>query len=344
MKKEMLPGLCLMLLLALLGKFISGLVEVGGGCPIEPAIVTIVVGVLLRNLKLIPAIFDAGIGAFEKPLILGIILYGARLNFSEMLAQGPWILMTIVVTMAVGFIAIYLLARVFKLPPRLAVLLGVGTTICGGSAIAVTAPIIQAKEEETSYAITTIALWGLVAILAYPLLAHLLNVTDQAFGIFAGTAIHSTPQVVGAASIYSDKAGQVATAVKLVRNCFMVPMAFLVAVWYTRSKLADSSGSGQKINAAKAFPWFLFGFFIMAVLGSKGFFTAEGLAWFDSAAKWLIVMGLAGIGLNTRLASFRTLGAKPLIVGLIGSLIVAAVSITLIWSLGLYTAGAIAQG
>lgn len=309
--------------------------------PVEAAIVAIIIGVLLRNLKLIPAVFDPGIKAFEKPLILGIILYGAALDFGKILAQGPAILITIVVTMTVGFVSIYLLGRAFKLPPRLAALLSVGTTICGGSAIAVTAPVIQAKEEETSYAITTIALWGMVAIVAYLLLAKIWCVTDQAFGIFAGTAIHSTPQVAGAGFIFSEKAGQVAMAVKLVRNCFMVPMAFAMAFWYSRSKLSDTAAGGKKINVAKAFPWFLFGFFIMAILGSKnllakdGFFTAEGIAGFKAAAKFLILMGLAGIGLNTRLASFKGTGFKPFIVGLIGSVIVASVSITLIWSLGL---------
>ncbi|GAH69573.1 unnamed protein product, partial [marine sediment metagenome] len=138
MKKEFLPGWCLMLALALIGRFIQGLVVVGGSKPVEAAIVAIIVGIVLRNLKLIPAIFDPGIKAFERPLIIGIILYGAALNFSQILAQGPRILATILITMVVAFLAIYYLGRAFRLPPKLAMLLGVGTTICGGSAIAVT--------------------------------------------------------------------------------------------------------------------------------------------------------------------------------------------------------------
>jgi len=339
MKKEFLAGWSLMLGLALIGRFLQGLVVVGGSKPIEAAIVAIIIGVVLRNLKLIPAIFEPGIKAFEKPLIIGIVLYGTALNFNKMLAHGPSILATILITMSVGFLAIYYLGRLFGLPPRLRMLLGVGTTICGGSAIAVTAPLIEAKEEETSYAITTIALWGLVAILLYPLAAKAIPaVTDQAFGIFAGTAIHSTPQVVGAAFIYSDAAGKIATAVKLVRNCFMIPMAFVAAYWAARKRLSQASATGKKVDFMRAFPWFLFGFFLMALLGTKGFFTDFGLKQLTNAGKFLILMGLAGIGMNTRISAFKGIGLRPLVVGLIGSIIVAGLSILLIISLRLYVA------
>jgi len=339
MKREFIPGWIVMVVLAFVAGWGNKLVEIGGKHPLEAAVIAIVVGVLLRNLKLLPSMFDAGIKAFEKPLILGIILYGSTLNFSKLIGQGPKILVTILITMGLGFFAIYFLARVFRLPQRLSILLGVGTTICGGSAIAITSPLIEAREEETSYAVTTIALWGLVAIIVYPLVAKAIPaITDQAFGIFSGTAIHSTPQVIGAGFIFSEMAGKVATAVKLVRNCFMIPLAFVIAIWYTRSRTAERAGEGGKINVAKAFPWFLFGFFIMAILGTKGFFTSTGLGYFKSWGKFLILMGMAGIGMNTRLDSFKGIGIKPFIVGLIGAVIVAAVSVLLIWSLHLYAA------
>ena len=120
----------------------------------------------------------------------------------------------------------------------------------------------------------------------------------------------------------------------------MVPMAFGAAIWYTRSKLSASKTSEKKVNIAKAFPWFLFGYFVMAILGTKGFFTTEGIGWFKSVGAFLILMGLGGIGMNTRLDSFKGIGVKPFIVGLIGSIIVAMVSILLIWSLALYIAPA----
>lgn len=330
MKKEFLSGWILMLVVALIATSLSKLVEVGGKHPIEAVVIAIILGILLRNLGLVPKICLPGIKSFEKILILGIVLIGASLNFKNFSSQGLYMLAIIVVTMAVSFFVIYFLGKVFKLPTALAVLLSVGTTICGGSAIAVTAPLIKAKEEETSYAIGTIALWGLIAIIFYPKIAQLLGVTDVNFGVFAGTAIHSTPQVVGAGFIFSDLAGKTATAVKLVRNCFMVPLAFLIAVWYTRNILSSRKSEGTHINVAKAFPWFLFGYFIMAGMNTLGYFTAEGVKAFNSAGRFLILVGLAGIGLNTVFSSFKTVGIKPLVVGFIGSLVVAGCSILMI--------------
>lgn len=330
MKKEFLPGWILMLVVAVVATSLSGLVEIGGKHPVEAAVIAIVLGILLRNFKLVPKIGLPGVKAFEKILILGIVLIGASLNFKDIGSQGLHILAIIVLTMAVSFFVIYFLGNIFQLPSALAILLAVGTTICGGSAIAITSPLIKAKEEETSYAIGTIALWGLIAIIFYPKIAQLLGVTDQNFGIFAGTAIHSTPQVIGAGFIFSDLAGKTAIAVKLVRNCFIVPLAFLIAVWYTRNILTNEKSRRTQINIARAFPWFLFGYFVMAGINTLGYFTPEGMNAFNSVGRFLILMGLAGIGLNTVISSFKKVGVKPLIVGLFGSLVVAGCSVVMI--------------
>ncbi len=330
MRKEFLPGWVLMLALGTAAIFLSKLVVIGGKNPIEAAVIAILLGILIRNLGILSSIFLPGIKSFEKILILGIVLIGASLNFQDIASQGPNMLAIILVTMIISFFVIYFLGKIFNLPTSLAILLSVGTTICGGSAIAVTAPLIKAKEEETSYAIGTIALWGLVAIILYPKIAQMLAVTDMNFGVFAGTAIHSTPQVVGAGFIFSDQAGKTATAVKLVRNCFMVPLAFLIAVWYANSVLRSQRQEGTRVNVAKAFPWFLFGYFLMAGLNTQGYFSPEGVKAFSAAGRFMILLGLAGIGLNTVFSSFKKVGLKPLVVGFIGALVVAGCSIFLI--------------
>jgi len=311
--------------------------------PVEKALVAIIIGIALRNLKLLPRFLDAGIKAYKEPLILGIVLYGVKLNFSMIGEKNPKELLVglfgaILITMVVGFTVIYILGRLFKLPKRLSILLSVGTTICGGSAIAITAPLLEAEDQETSYAVTTIALWGLLAIIVYPLVAQAFaGVTDLGFGVFAGTAIHSTPQVVGAGHIFSEQAGNVATGVKLIRNCFMVPLALIVAIWYTTTQRAETKREGRKLNWVKAFPWFLFGFFLMAWLGSAGYFTPDvGVKNIGKAGSFLILMGMAGIGMSTRLDSFKGIGVKPFIVGLIGALLVAGVSLGLIYGFHLY--------
>lgn len=330
MKKEFLPGWMLMLAVGIVATFLSKLVVIGGKNPIEASVLAILIGILIRNSGKTPNIFLPGIKAFEKILILGIVLIGASLDFNTISSQGFLMLVIILITMTISFFVIYFLGKAFNLPTPLAVLLSVGTTICGGSAIAVTAPLIKAKEEETSYAIGTIALWGFFAIILYPKIAQLLGASDVHFGVFAGTAIHSTPQVVGAGFIFSDLAGKTATAVKLVRNCFMVPVAFMIAIWYTKTILTHKKKDGTQINIAKAFPWFLFGYFIMAGLNTKGYFAPEGVKTFNTAGRFLILLGLAGIGLNTVFSSFKKIGMKPLIVGFIGAVFVASCSLVMI--------------
>ena len=330
MKKEFIPGWLLMAAIGVISIFLSKLIVAGGKHPVEATATAIVIGLLVRNLGLVPDVFQAGIKNFEKLLIGGIILIGATLDFRTIGSQGPRMLIIILVTMTVSYFVIYALGRLFRLSPTLSTLLSVGTTICGGSAIAITAPLIKAKEEETSYAIGTIALWGLGAILFYPQIARALGASDIAFGVFAGTAIHSTPQVVGAGFIFSDLAGKTATAVKLVRNCFMAPLAFLIAAWFTRTYIQAAAREKRRVNWAKAFPWFLFGYFVMAGLNTADYFSAKGIDGLSWLGRSLIVVAMAGIGLNTAFSAFKKVGLKPLTVGLFGALVVAACSILMI--------------
>jgi len=341
-KKECLPGWLAMLVVGVISLYASKLIVMGGKHPLEAPVIAIVLGILVTNAGLLPKAASAGVKAYETPLIWGVVLIGAGLDFREIGSQGLQTLLVIVVTMLVGFWAIYFLGKAFGLPQKLAILLSVGTTICGGSAIAVSAPLIEAKEEETSYAIGTIGLWGLVAILVYPKIFQLFHYQgmDQIFGVFAGTAIHSTPQVIGAGFIFSELAGKTATAVKLVRNTFIAPLAFVIALWYSRrvAAAADEAvhrSAPRRVNWVKAFPWFLFGYFVMIALRSYGFFTELGIHVFDQTGRFLILVGLAGIGLNTTFKSFQGIGVKPLIVGFIGALIVAGASLAMIFATGI---------
>jgi uncharacterized integral membrane protein (TIGR00698 family) len=195
----------------------------------------------------------------------------------------------------------------------------------------VTSPLIEAGEEETSYAVGTVAVWGLFAMVAYPLIASACGLSDRVFGLWAGTAIHSTPQAVGAGYMYSDAAGEWATMIKLCRNLFIFPVAVAVSVWYRRRRRGEAGG---RVEAARAFPWFLLGYFLMAVLGLTGFFTASGVANFKVAGKFLIVVAMAGIGLRTDLRGLRKLGFRPLLAGFFASLVVAIVSLGLAGLLG----------
>jgi uncharacterized integral membrane protein (TIGR00698 family) len=330
MKRDYIPGWLLMISVGGLSLLLSSLVVAGGKHPLEATALAVIIGLLARNLGLVPALFFPGIKQFEKPLIWGVILIGATLNFKDIGSQGLRMLVIILATMTISYFTIYGLGRLFNLSPTLSTLLSVGTTICGGSAIAVTAPLIRAKEEETCYAIGTITLWGLAAILLYPPIARSVGVGDVAFGVFAGTAIHATPQVVGAGFIFSDLAGKTATAVKLVRNCFMAPLAFLIGAWFTRTYLRAAAQEKRKVNWSKAFPWFLFGYFVLAGLNTAGYFSAKGVGGLTWLGRFLIVVAMAGIGINTDFSAFKSVGLKPLVVGFLGALAVAACSILMI--------------
>jgi uncharacterized integral membrane protein (TIGR00698 family) len=327
-----LIGWCFLVAIAMLASLIASSVQIGGKHPLESAIIAILLGMLFRNALTIPQTLESGVRAFEKPLALGIVLLGASFNYYQFFEQGISLLLIVIGTMLSGLLAIILFSYLLNLPSKLSLLLALGTTICGGTAIAITAPLMKASEEETSYAIGVVAIWGIVALIAYPLIAQSLSIGDEVFGVFAGTAIHSTPQVVGAGFIFSEPAGKMATAVKLLRNCFIAPAAFGVAIWFARSVGVPSTENGvsKKISYTKILPWFLFGYFLMSFLYSEGFLL-EGFS--DIAVhsgKFLILVGMAGVGANTRLSAFRSLGLRPLFVGFFGSLVVAVMSALLI--------------
>lgn len=322
--RSYLPGWALMVVLSLIAMGISKLVVIGGKEPLEASALVVVLGIILRNGWRLPQDCVAGVKAAEKLLVLGIVLMGFGLNYQKVFKESGDILTLILVTMSVGFVAIYLLSRWAKLSEKLGALLAVGTCICGGTAIALVAPLIKAKEEETSYSVAVIALWGVAAVLLYPLVARSLGVTDHDFGLFAGTAIHSTPQVVGAGHIFSKEAGDLATAVKLVRNCFMAPLALLLALWFSRQLV---QGEKTKVSFAKAFPWFLFAYFLTSWIGTQGYVTEDFYKqYLEPVGKFLILLGMAGVGLNTDLGSLRRVGLMPLVIGLVGAAIVAGVS------------------
>lgn len=329
MKSAHVGGWILMTAIALCALLLSKLVVIGGKEPLEPAIIAITIGMLLRNRGRVPVECESGVKKSEHLLMLGIVLMGAELHFARLIQQGAAILTVIVVTMFAGIAVIYSVGRLLRLPRSLALLLSVGTTICGGTAIAIVAPILRAPEDETSYAIGTISLWGLAAILIYPLVAHRLGVSDVVFGVFAGTAIHSTPQVVGAGFVYSELAGHTATAVKLVRNCFIAPVVLTVALAEAPRRVAGAAAT-ESPSLRKAFPWFLFGFFILAALNSAELLGSAVPSLMGQAGKHLMLIGMAGVGLNTNLGAFRAIGFRPLAVGLIGSVVVALVSLTMI--------------
>ncbi len=344
-------GLHLVLGVALVSRFLHGLISNPTlNKSVSEILVAVLLGLYLRNRIGLGESTKAGIKfSIQRILRFGIILLGLRLSLQDVAATGLKALVLVTICITVALILAYLAGRIFNVPPRLAALIGVGTAICGNTAIVATAPVIEADEEEMSFAVATITLFGLLAVLTYPIIGHLLGLTDRAFGLWAGTAVNDTSQVVAVGAIYSGVALDVATIVKLTRNTLMAPLIVLFGLVYTRglkNKISAKAADASRLSWNKLIPGFVIGFLVMSLLRTLGvalgilpqnvsnpgdlLFAANILNIFDQTSKFAILMALAGVGLNTDLSNLRRIGFKPLIVGTCVAVILAIFSLSLI--------------
>ena len=326
----------------------------GGRHPIEPVMLAIVLGMVVSNSWALPKFFHAGLKFSVKKLLpIGIVLLGARLNFLDLVKVGFQGLALSALETIVALALLLALTRFLKLPRKLGVLLGVGTAICGGTAIVATAPVIEAEDKDVAFSVATVTLLGLIAMFTLPLIGHFLALSSNQFGIWAGLAIHQTPQVVAAGFSYSDDAGRTATIVKLARVCLLAPVVFAIGLVYARQKM-KSTGAGQrkKINYLHLFPVFVLGFLGMALLKTlgllpdltvhvpNGIFNAHdrdlSLAGFaEQISKICIIISMAGVGLETKFIAMRQTGLKPFVASLLAVVVVAVLILALIKALGI---------
>lgn len=328
----------MMIGIALFSTFLSGQIVVGTRHPLESVTIAILIGLLLRNLILLPPLFHPGISKYELALKSGIILLGIGLSFFAVLQIGARAITLVISCLLIAPLLFYFIGKKAALTEKMNILIGIGTTICGSTAIAITAPVIEAEGDDVSYAIGTISLFGIAAMFLFPILARLFGLDDSTFGLWAGTAIHSTPQVIAAGYMYGEVAGQVSTVAKLTRNIFMAPAVFLIGLWYMKKKLKKVEGLSRKTRYSRAIPLFVFGFVALAILRTIGDGTGliphaqwQGIVQHvNEMGKFLVLIAMAGIGLNTKLDTMRQIGPKPFLVGLIASILLAAISLTLI--------------
>jgi uncharacterized integral membrane protein (TIGR00698 family) len=241
------------------------------------------------------------------------------------------------------------LCRVTGVEQKLAILIGIGTAICGGTAIAVTAPTIEADEKDTAFAITTITLFGVIAVFLFPLLGHALSMSQTEFGIWAGVAIQATPQVMAAGFAYGTEAGEIAVIVKLVRVLLLAPMLVGLGWWYAREKRRQQQAHvGQKMKLTTVFPPFILGFLTLAVANTLNLlpdFTLhlqESALWesgdlqvslaslVTGVSAFLITIAMAGVGCGVHLKSLLGIGLRGLYVGMFAAAVLAAFSLVML--------------
>jgi uncharacterized integral membrane protein (TIGR00698 family) len=263
-----------------------------------------------------------------------VVLLGAQLSIAEAARVGVSSLPVMVGTLAICLGAAWLYGRLLGIPGNLRTLIGVGTGICGGSAIAAVSPVIEAASADVAYAISTIFLFNIAAVLVFPLLGHALGMSQQSFGLFAGTAVNDTSSVVATATTYGAAATSHAVVVKLVRTLMIIPICLGLAALTARKqeRAAPAAPAGARMSprrAAKLVPWFLIGFVLVAAVNSAGIIPAGAHSPLQHTSVFLVCVALSAIGLSTNVAAVRKAGARPLVLGALLWITVAAASLGL---------------
>ncbi len=347
----LLPGFVLAAVLAFvglrgadwLGRSVLGFTH----SPISAILVALMLGLVIRNAIGLPAVYEGGLKfCLRYVLRTGIMLLGLRLSLVAVGEIGLVALPIILCCIATALVVVTWINRALGLPRRLGTLIAVGTSICGVSAIVATGPVIEAEEDEVSYAVACVTLFGMLALFVYPFLAHRLFAGDARMaGMFLGTAIHDTAQVAGAGLMYRQQyhapvALDTAAVVKLVRNVCMAGVIPLMALLYRRND--GESGRGTRPRWHQVVPPFVLGFVALAAvrslgdLGTRPFQLVDRATWkgvlgdADTLSGWCLATAMAGVGLGTGLAKLRGLGWRPLCVGLAAAALVGGVSTALI--------------
>jgi uncharacterized integral membrane protein (TIGR00698 family) len=317
-------GLAAATVLAAVARFVAQWLPWG----LSEVLLAVWFGLVIASARALPPRTDAGLRfAQQRILRLGIILLGARLSLVDVASIGVQALGLVAACMIAVFAFIVLVGHFGHLPRRLVLLIGVGTAVCGNSAIIATAPVIQADEREVSFAVATITIFGTLAVFLYPLLGSMLRLNDVSFGMWTGLAVNDTSQVVAASAAFSPAARDVATVVKLVRNTLMAPLILLIAMWWSRTSAAQVAGSRARQGALKAFPLFVLGFLATAFLRTVGVIDPATAKIFDEVAKVCILIALSAVGLSTRLGLLRAVGPAPFFLGLSAGALLAVVSL-----------------
>jgi uncharacterized integral membrane protein (TIGR00698 family) len=300
------PGLLLTFVLAALAYALGQWLPLIGG-----AVIGIVLGIALGAFLPQRARFAPGIAFASKQLLqMSVVLLGFGLDLGQVLRTGTQSLAVTLVTLSVAFIVAWALGRLLGIRGNLAALIGIGTAICGGSAIAAASPILEADEHDIAYSISVIFLFNVIAVLLFPPLGHLLHLTEQGFGLWAGTAINDTSSVVAAGYHYGKVAGDDATIVKLARATLIVPICLVLIAWRHRQSAASLA------TLAKTFPWFIGWFLLASALRSANMVPASVLPALHTLASFLIVVALTAIGLSANLRRIAATGPRPLLLGL----------------------------
>ncbi|QHN02168.1 putative sulfate exporter family transporter [Granulicella sp. WH15] len=344
----LIPGIALLAVVGYAGKFIEQSITRYGKAHhqvlpnIEYVLWAILIGVVIANTVGLPRIFRAGVATYEFWLKAGIILLGARFILGDILHLSGISFVLIIIELALALTFMTYLGRGFKLAPKLVSLLAVGSSVCGVSAIIATQGAIEADEEDSSVAIAAILALGAISLVFFPLVGHALHMSDHAYGLWTGLAVDNTAEATAAGALYSDAAGKFAVLAKTCRNA---TIGFVVLgyafYWASKGQAAEITNKGAFLW--KKFPKFVLGFLFISLLATLGTldpkvhaslipfgFTRPQIAALGNLSRWAFLLTFAGVGLRTNLKDLLKQGVKPFVVGAVGEIAIAAITLVLV--------------
>jgi uncharacterized integral membrane protein (TIGR00698 family) len=316
------PGLLVALGVAVVATALGRLVPIVGG-PVLGILLGAVTAAVVPGLR--AERWKPGYTAASKQVLqLSIVVLGSGLSLQQVLQVGGRSLPVMLGTLAIALGGAWLLGRWLGVRGDTQILIGVGTGICGASAIAATTAVIKAKQDQVAYALGTIFTFNIAAVLLFPPIGHLLGMSPHSFGLWAGTAVNDTSSVVAAAYAYGGDAGSYGIVVKLTRSLMLIPIVIVLAILTARKQAradAARAGGAPAAFSLRAMPWrkivpvFLIGFAAAAALDSVGAIPAAWHPGLSTVGTFLITAALAGIGLSLRLSEMRKAGHRPLLLG-----------------------------
>ncbi|MET4561735.1 putative integral membrane protein (TIGR00698 family) [Lysinibacillus parviboronicapiens] len=290
-------------------------------------VIAIIIGMAWKATFNVAESWQPGIAFSSKKLLrFGIILLGMRLNLADIYHAGASVFVIAFIDLLFALMVVYGLTKIFHVEKKLGILTACGTAICGAAAVVAIAPQIKANEKETAVGAAIVALLGTVFTLVYTMLYSLFGLSPTQYGIFAGGTLHEIAHVIAAAAAGGNEAVDIAVIVKLTRVALLVPVAIIIGIWYQRSE----NGQEKKAFSLSIIPWFILGFLAMSALNSLGIVPPAIAQSIVNCAYILIAMAMAGLGLNVEIKTFKQLGLKAFIAGLIGSVCLSVLGYVLV--------------
>ena len=335
---KLLPGIALSVSVALVACLLESLLPIH---LIGSAIIAMFIGMILNHFLSGCRNFSVGLTFTSKKILkFAIILLGLSLNITTILHVGKLSLTVMIFTLFTCFFGGHFIGKALGLNWKLSNLISAGTGICGGSAIAAIASTIDAEDNDVAYAMSATFLFDMAMIVLFPILGRMMGMTDEAFGIWAGTAVNDTSSVVATGYAFSEGAGDFATMVKLTRTLAIIPTVItfaFVQLRLKRKEAATENSSDWKANfrIGKIFPWFILGFLAMSLVASMFPIPAAVVSGTKAVSKFLMVCALAAIGLKTSFASMKKAGIRPMIHGFIISALVVIVALVVEIGMGI---------